>query len=309
MYKKISTAGMTNTEWLELRKTGIGGTDAGAVCGLNPYSSPIKVFYDKTSRDIRELDNEAVRQGHDLEDYVAQRFTEATGFKVRRSNYMYRSTEHPFMIADIDRLVVGEEAGLECKTASAYNADKWKDGEIPLHYVMQCYHYMAVTGKREWYIAVVILGQKFVYRKLVWNDELITRLIVMEKKFWENHVLAGVIPAPDGSDIYNEVLNNYFGLERKGSSIRLTGFDDKLNRRVEILAQIDRLQKEQNNIEQEIKLYMQDNEFAASDSFKVSWSSVETTRLDTKRIKEEQPEIYRDYAKQSVSRRFQIKAA
>lgn len=54
---------------------------------------------------------------------------------------------------------------------------------------------------------------------------------------------------------------------------------------------------------------MQDNEFAASDSFKVSWSSVETTRLDTKRIKEEQPEIYRDYAKQSVSRRFQIKAA
>ncbi len=309
MYKKISTADMTNTEWLELRKTGIGGTDAGAVCGLNPYSSPIKVFYDKTSRDIRELDNEAVRQGHDLEDYVAQRFTEATGFKVRRSNYMYWSTEHHFMIADIDRLVVGEEAGLECKTASAYNADKWKDGEIPLHYVMQCYHYMAVTGKREWYIAVVILGQKFVYRKLVWNDELIARLIVMEKEFWENHVLAGVIPAPDGSDIYNEVLNNYFGLERKGSSIRLTGFDDKLNRRVEILAQIDRLQKEQNNIEQEIKLYMQDNEFAASDSFKVSWSSVETTRLDTKRIKEEQPEIYRDYAKQSVSRRFQIKAA
>ena len=103
MYKKISTADMTHTEWLELRKTGIGGTDAGAVCGLNPYSSPIKVFYDKTSRDIRELDNEAVRQGHDLEDYVAQRFTEATGFKVRRSNYMYWSTEHHFMIAEIGR--------------------------------------------------------------------------------------------------------------------------------------------------------------------------------------------------------------
>ena len=60
---------------------------------------------------------------------------------------MYRSKEHPFMIADVDRLVVGEDAGLECKTASAYNADKWADGNIPLHYVMQCYHYMAVTGK------------------------------------------------------------------------------------------------------------------------------------------------------------------
>jgi len=213
------------------------------------------------------------------------------------------------MIADVDRLIVGEDAGLEFKTASAYNADKWKGGDIPLHYIMQCYHYMAVTGKRTWYIAAVILGQSFVYRKLVWNDELIAKLTAIEKDFWEKHVAAGVIPAPDGSDICNEVLNDYFRSERKGSSISLDGFDDKLNRRTEIMEQIDRLQKEQSSIEQEIKLYMQDNEFASSDNYRVSWSSVETTRLDTKRIREERPEIYRDYAKQTVSRRFQIKAA
>ena len=161
MYEKIPTADMTDTEWLTLRKTGIGGSDAGAVCGLNPYSSPVKVFYDKTDSEIKELDSEAVRQGHDLEDYVAQRFMQATGLKVRRSNYMYRSTEYPFMIADVDRLVDGEDAGLECKTASAYNADKWKDSEIPLHYVMQCYHYMAVTGKR-----TCISLQSFLVRNL-----------------------------------------------------------------------------------------------------------------------------------------------
>ena len=46
-----------------------------------------------------------------------------------------------------DYVVAGEDAGLECKTASAYNADKWKDGDMPLHYVMQCYHYMAVDRK------------------------------------------------------------------------------------------------------------------------------------------------------------------
>lgn len=141
MYEKIPTAGMDRKEWLQLRKTGIGGSDAGALCGLNPYSSPMKVFYDKTADEIEETDNEAIRIGHDLEDYVTKRFTEATGLKVRRSNYMYRSVEHPFMIADVDRLVIGEDAGLECKTASAYNADKWKDGDIPLPYIMQCYHY------------------------------------------------------------------------------------------------------------------------------------------------------------------------
>ena len=309
MYKKIPTAGMSNQEWLTLRKTGIGGSDAGSICGVNPFGSPIKVFYDKTSGKVEELDNEAVRQGHDLEDYVAQRFMEASGLKVRRSNFMYRSVEHPFMIADVDRLVIGEDAGLECKTASAYNADKWKDGEIPLHYIMQCYHYMAVTGKRTWYIAAVILGREFTYRKLVWDDNLITQLVSMEKNFWENHVAAGVLPSPDGSDICSEVLNEYFHSARKGSTIRLDGFDEKLKRRAEIMEQIGRLQQEQNSIEQEVKLYMQDNEYAASDNYKVSWSNVESTRLDSKRIREEQPDIYKTYAKQSVSRRFQIKAA
>ncbi|MDE7432089.1 MAG: YqaJ viral recombinase family protein [Lachnospiraceae bacterium] len=309
MYKKIPTAGMSNEEWLTLRKTGIGGSDAGSICGVNPFGSPMKVYHDKTSSGVEELDNEAVRQGHDLEDYVAQRFMEETGLKVRRSNFMYRSVENPFMIADVDRLVLGEDAGLECKTASAYNADKWKDGEIPLHYIMQCYHYMAVTGKRTWYIAAVILGQSFTYRKLVWDDTLISQLVSMEKDFWENHVAAKVMPSPDGSKICDEVLDQYFHSARKGSTIRLEGFDDRLKRRAEIVEQIEMLQQEQSSIEQEIKLYMQDNEYAASDSYRVSWSNVESTRLDSKRIREEHPEIYRDYAKQSVSRRFQIKVA
>ena len=161
METKMSLQGIERTEWLHLRKTGLGGSDAGAVCGLNPYSSPLQVFYDKTSEEVQDKDSESMRQGRDLEEYVARRFMEETGKKVRRSNFMYRSEEHPFMLADVDRLVVGEDAGLECKTANAYNADKWKDGKIPAHYMIQCYHYMAVTGMKNWYIAVVILGQEF----------------------------------------------------------------------------------------------------------------------------------------------------
>lgn len=279
MYAKYATAGMSNEEWLRLRKTGIGGSDAGSICGVNPFGSPMKVYYDKTSSNVEELDNEAVRQGHDLEDYVAQRFMEATGLKVRRSNFMYRSTEYPFMIADVDRLVVGEDAGLECKTASAYNTDKWKDGNIPLHYIMQCYHYMAVTGKRTWYIAAVILGREFTYRKLVWDDDLIAQMISVEKNFWENHVLPRVLPSPDGSDICNDILNEYFHSARKGSSIKLDGFDDKLKRRAEIMEQIEQLKQEQGMIEQEVKLYMKDNEYASSGNYRISWSSVQLSLI------------------------------
>ncbi len=309
MFERIPIAGMDKRQWLMQRKSGIGGSDAGAICGVNPYSSAMKVFRDKTCEDVEEADNEAIRIGHDLENYVAQRFTEATGLKVRKSNFMYRSIEHPFMIADVDRLVVGEDAGLECKTASAYNADKWADGNIPLHYVMQCYHYMAVTGKRIWYIAAVILGREFTYRKLEWDDELVSRLIAVEGDFWENHVAKGVIPPPDGSKACDEVIAQYFHTAKKANPVELVGFDEKLNRREEILSDIARLQEEQKQIEQEVKLFMGENQYAASGRYRVSWGNIDSVRLDTQRIKTEKPEIYADYAKPSHYRRFEVKAA
>ena len=303
------TKKITHEEWLELRKRGIGGSDAGAVCGLNPYSSPMKVFRDKTCSVTEEIDNEAIRQGHDLEDYVARRFMEATGKKVRRSNFMYCHEKYPFMIADVDRLVVGEDAGLECKTASAYNADKWKDGNIPLHYAVQCYHYMAVTGKKTWYIAAVILGIGFVYYKLEWEDGLIKQLIEAEENFWVNYVTAGRMPPPDGSKPCEEVLMQYFHAAKKGNTIELTGFDEKLGRREEILSQIEKLKKEQSQIEQEVKLQMKDNELAASGKYHISWKNVSTAKFDTERFKQEKPELYNSYTKVSSSRRFRVKAA
>ena len=309
MYEKISLKGVSHEQWLNLRKTGIGGSDAGAVCGLNPYSSAMKVFQDKISDTVEEADNEAMRIGHDLEDYVAKRFMEATGLKVRKSNFMYRSKEHPYMLADVDRLIVGEDAGLECKTASAYSADKWADGNIPLHYVMQCYHYMAVTGKRTWYLAAVILGKEFVYHKLEWDEELIQHLIAVEGEFWNEHAVKRIIPSPDGSRACDEVIETYFPSAKKKERIPLVGFDEKLKRREEILGFISELQEEQKQIEQEVKMFMQEHELAGSDCYQVSWKNIDTTKLDTKRMKAEQPELYERYGKVSHYRRFEVKAA
>ena len=207
---KQSMKGISHEEWLKLRKEGIGGSDAGAICGLNPYSSPMSVYQDKTSQEQTGQDNEAMRQGRDLEDYVARRFTEATGLKVRRSNAMYKSQEHPFMLADVDRLVVGEDAGLECKTANAFQADKWKDGAVPDHYLIQCLHYLAVTGKKSWYLAVVILGREFRYVKIEREEGMIRDLIAIEEEFWSHHVVPGIMPDPDGSRICDEVINRYY---------------------------------------------------------------------------------------------------
>ena len=137
MKRLISTLNLSKEDWLRYRKCGITGTDAGAILGVNPYRSAFQVYCDKNSETIENIDNEAMRQGRDLEDYVAQRFTEATGLKVRRANAIYQSEEHPLLLADFDRLIVGQKAGLECKTVSPFSADKWADGKIPAHYMAQ----------------------------------------------------------------------------------------------------------------------------------------------------------------------------
>ena len=183
MKKLVSTANMDKAEWLKYRKLGIGGSDAGAICGLNPYHTAMQVYYDKTSEKVEELDNESMRQGREFEDYVAKRFMEATGKKVRRANYMFQHEEYSFMLADVDRMVVGENAGLECKTASPYMAEKWKDDKIPMSYQIQCHHYMAVCNADAWYIAVLIYGREFKYYRIERDEQIIADLIQIEKIF------------------------------------------------------------------------------------------------------------------------------
>lgn len=309
MCKALSMKGIPRYGWLKMRKTGIGGSDAGAVCGLNPYSSPMKVYLDKTSEEVEDIDSETMRQGRDLEDYVATRFEEETGKKVRRTNKMYYHEELPFMLADIDRFVVGEDAGLECKTVSAYNADKWKDGKIPAHYAIQCYHYMAVTGKRTWYIAAVILGKDFLYRKIDWDEAVIRSLIEIESNFWRNHVMKKVMPDPDGSKVCDEILLQYFSSARNEEAVELGGYKTQLDRRCELDDLIRKLETERNQIDQNLKLALGDSQYGLVDKYRVSWTNVETRRLDTKKMKKELPDVYDRFSVINSSRRFSVHVA
>lgn len=308
-YEKIPTKDLGHEDWLRLRKTGLGGSDIGAICGVNKYSSPMKIYQDKISDTVNNIQTEATRIGQDLEDYCARRFTEATGLKVRRSNYMYRSTNNPFMIADVDRLIVGEDAGLECKTTNILNASQWANGQIPLSYVMQCYHYMYCTGKRTWYIACVIMGKEFVYRKLTWDDEIINNIIQVERNFWNNHVIKKVIPDPDGTESSGKIILSMFPKAEPKSYIELKGFDNLLIKRDNLISKIADLNKEVTEIEQKIQLNMKDIEFAQTSSHRIKWHNVESMRLDTQKLRKENPHIYDMYAKKVVTRRFQIKSA
>ena len=140
-------------EWKALRGKYIGGSDAAAVVGLNPWVSPYSLWCEKTGRTPGFAGNLATECGTYMEDFVAQKFAQETGKKVRRANYSFFNSDYPFAIANIDREIVGEDAGLECKTTSELNLKRFKGGEFPENYYCQCVHYLAITGKKRWYQA------------------------------------------------------------------------------------------------------------------------------------------------------------
>jgi len=303
----LQTKDMDRESWLEARRKGIGGSDAASIVGLNPYRSAFDVYADKLGLVDPPEENEAMRQGKDLEDYVASRFVEATGKKVRRRNAILQHPEHSWMLANVDRLIIGENAGLECKTTSALTRHKFKQGEFPPAYYVQCVHYMAVTGAEKWYLAVLVLGKEFHIFEIQRDEDEIAALIEAEKSFWEDHVLKQIPPEPDGQKSTSEVLKQLFPGNPEDESVMVLTNEEPIEKYLQLQSQIKELEKEAEKYKQMIQLELGDAQMGTTFNYIVEWKNRIRNSLDTKRLQKEQPEIYAQYLRQSSYRMFKIK--
>ncbi len=293
-----------DTEWLAMRTRGIGGSDAAAIVGLNSFSSPLQVYLDKKGMIPPKEDSEAMRVGRDLEEYVAQRFCEATGLKVQRDNSILQSVERPWQLASIDRRVVGEEAGLECKTTNAFNKTDFEGGNVPAYYYVQCQHYMAVTGWKKWYLAVLVLGRGFYWFEVSRNEEDIAALIDAESSFWHNNVLANEMPAPIDTD--GDVLKELYPNAVEGMVADLSDKAEGLKRLEELKIQIKLLDKEKKVIENNIKLAIGEAEYGDCEGWKIRYRSSERNSLDGKALKKDSPELWEKYSRTTTTRTLLI---
>ena len=304
----VKTLNIDRNEWLEYRRKGVGGSDAAAIIGLDRYRSPFDVYADKLGLRPEIPDNEAMRQGRDLEQYVAERFMEATGKKVRRRNAVLQHPEHHWMLANIDRWVVGENAGLECKTTSVLNRCKFSQGEFPPNYYVQCVHYMAVTGAERWYLAVLVLNKAFHVFTIERDEAEVQALIAAEKDFWENHVLKQIPPTPDGSESTSEIIKQLFPEAREREEVALYGHEEKIQQYLELDARVKELTQERDAIKQELQLALADVEIGRAQGYIVEWKNQIRQTLDTQRLKTEQVEIYEKYLKPAQTVRiFKVK--
>lgn len=287
---QISTKGMTRPEWLALRRRSIGGSDAAGVIGLSKWSSPMSVWADKLGYLPEKEDTEAMRVGRDLEDYVARRWMEATGKRVQRLNAMLCNEAYPFAHADIDRQVIGENAGLECKTTSALDLRKFHGVEFPEQYYVQCVHYMAVTGCERWYLGVLVLGREFFHFTLERDQAEIDALMEAEAGFWE-YVKANSPPPVDGTKPTSETLQSLYP-ETRREEIDIFGEEEKmLWEWLELREQEQALENRLAYIENRIKDYLGVFEQGTCPSFRVSWKPRKHRSFQPAKLRQEHPEI------------------
>lgn len=300
-------------KWLQTRNAGIGGSDASVIVGMNPYKSPYQLWLEKTGQaEAPDLsDNQYVYWGTKNEANIADWFQEETGKKVKRLGTL-QSREYPFILANVDRTVIGENAGLEIKTAGVSQYRKWKDDEIPDAYYCQCLHYMAVTGADYWYIAVLIGGNDARWKRIERNEEDIKALIEAEKAFW-TQVVTKTPPEVDGSESTAKALAwQYKG---KGDEITLNVAVNELIRdMLELKSNEEVIKTAIREKENALKALLGNHEVGVTNQYKVSWkTSTGRESVSLSAIKKDAPEVYEELkAKNLIKvrneiRRFSVK--
>ena len=300
---KIKTA--NHEEWLELRSHYIGGSDAAAVVGLNSYSAPYSLWAEKTGKVPGFAGNLATEVGAFLEEFVAQKFANETGKKVRKCNQSFFNSDYPFAIANIDREIIGEDAGLEIKTTDSLNLKKFSGGEYPANYYVQCVHYMAITGKKRWYLAVLIGNREFKWFTIERDEAEIAALMTAEAEFWEL-VKKDTPPAVDGTQATTEAIKTIYA-ESNDSVCDLTAFSANLRQYIALKKQIKELETIAEEAANKIKEFMGESGCGECEGFKVSWKSQTRSTFDRKRFESENPDIdLSGYFKKSAARLFKV---
>ncbi len=200
---------MNNQEWLDLRKSGIGGSDASAILGLSPWKSPMDIWLDKKGllEEAPDPKRDAMREfGLEAEPFIARKYEEQTGRKLRKLflHGIVRDSQCDFLLGSPDRLVFGEPIGVELKTENIFQDNFGEPGtdQVPMHYLVQCAWYMMLTAYPEWHIAL-LRGDRQVAIYVIKRDlELEQTIRKRCISWWNTHIIGDIPPDIDGSNAW-----------------------------------------------------------------------------------------------------------
>lgn len=314
----VDTKKLSQAEWLEIRRKGIGSSDCAAACGLNPYMSMLELWIIKTGRIKQSIEDESeghapLYWGKRLEPLVAEYYSMHTNYKVRRVNAVL---QHPdpdkhFMLANLDYAVSGDADVqiLECKTAGEYGAKLWRDG-VPLYVLCQVQHQLAVTGKKAAHICVLIFGHETRIFKVTRSESVIQHIINAERYFWEC-VEKDTPPDADASASAAKALQLLYPEHVPLSTTDLSE-DEQANQQFEQLIrvrnQVEKHQEQFDLLKHQLQAKMQEAERATFKTGSVTWKkSKDSISLDSRALLKQHPEYLSQFPQSKQgTRRFNI---
>ena len=312
----INTKDLSREDWLQVRKQGIGSSDAAAACGIHPYLSMLELWMIKTGRMSSDIDESIegyspLYWGNTLEPMVAKYYQEHTGNKVRRVNAILQHPEQPFMLANLDYAITGsgEVQILECKTAGEHGAKLWKHG-VPLYVTYQVQHQLAVTGKTAAHICVLLCGHEAKIYKVERDERLIESIMEHERQFWQ-YVQTDTPPTPDHSESAAKALKLLYPTPKPSSKVDLRD-DDGANKLFEQLLSyrdyMQELEQRHDQVKHQLQTLIAANEVAVFEKGTISWKrSKDSIGLDSKAVIKAHPELLAKFSKtRQGSRRFVI---
>ncbi len=265
------------------------------------------LYLEKLGEIEPEQDNEFMYWGRKLEALVIEHFSEVTGKVVEKIDKILVHPQYDFMIANLDGYIESEDAVVEAKTASSYKLDEWSGDNIPIEYVLQGQHYLAVTGCSKVYYPVLVGGNTFFVKEMTRDEELISMIIDAESKFWHEHIEKRIPPEMTGAVDAKELLDKLYPVSREGTKVELPQLEDVVNQLAVTQQKIKELEQLVDELQAKIKEQMGEAEIAEVGNFIITWKSVTTERLDTTRLKKEMPDVYKQFTVSNTTRRFSLK--
>jgi putative phage-type endonuclease len=281
----------------------LGGSDIAAIMGLSRWSSPLRLWAEKTGKiEHPDLsDNEAVEMGRDLEEFVAQKFSQRTGKTVRRAPKKYTHKDYDFLAANVDRLITDSDELLECKTCTLWKKDEWEEG-IPQEYVLQVIWYLGITGRKTGWIAVLIGGQKFMYKQIDFDAELFKIMVEKAIVFWQmvQEDIAPEAMPQDGDTLFELFPNSTDDL------IENQEIEERVAYLQEVKMQISDMKDEQKKLETELKTLINEKAGILTQKYKVTWKTQVSRQIDTQTLKVEMPDIAKMFTSERISRVLRV---
>lgn len=303
--ERLLPADAPREQWLAERRRGIGGSDASTIAGVNRWGSRYELWLDKTGRLPDQGESDAMLMGRLLEPVVRGLFEERTGIKVRRAGLMaHRGRSWQRVSPD----GLTEDGGLfEAKTTNWRLAEEWDDDQVADHAEVQVQHALAVTGRSHAWVAVLIDGRRFEFRRVERDERLIEVLTGMESAFWHDHVLTDVAP-PMEANALDTVKDLYPVVER--DVVEADAPDvvlGALARRAAAVEAEKAAKAARDAAEAELIAALGDAEaLTVNGRIVATRKEVVAHRLDTKALAAEHPDLAEQYTRPAPYRRLHI---